>query len=97
MTNYTATIAKHATLAAGVVDTVTLSNDYDSVEVFNRGGGEIYFTTNGTVPTVGGDNTRVVASGSALQSYGGGYGDGVTVVNLISSGATAYSVTGLRN
>lgn len=92
MTSYTVSTAKHATLAAGVVDTVTLGQDFNNVEVANHGAAAIYFTTEGATPTVAGDNTYQVAPGGALvvQPASGGN----TVVKLISSGATAYSVTG---
>lgn len=103
MASYTVTSAKHATLAAGVVDTVTITTDISGVEILNRGADLIYFTTTGATPTVGGDNTYVVPAGGALRidttetigapSSGGNPATLSTAVKLISGSATAYSVS----
>ncbi len=95
MATYSANQSKHATLTAGTVDTVTFPVDLDRVEIANRGTAEIYFTLEGQTPTVGGDDCYVVTAGGSLQveprtNQG-------TVVKLISSAATAYSVTAASN
>jgi hypothetical protein len=92
MASYTVTTAKHATLTANTVDTVTFTTDA-SVEVFNRGSDYIYFTTDTTTPTVAGDNALVVPPGGALSVSGGNYSDGITTVKLIAATSCAYSVT----
>jgi hypothetical protein len=93
MASYTATSAKHATLGASTVDTVTLGSDCNNVEVYNRAATvDIYFTVNGATPTVAGDNTYAVGPGTALLVSVPT--SGATVVKLISTGANAYSVTG---
>jgi Chitobiase/beta-hexosaminidase C-terminal domain len=89
-------IGVHAkTLAAATVDTVTFDRDCDSVEVENEtGAGVIYFTVDGSTPTVAGANTYRVSDikGMALQVPV--YSAGDTVVKLIGSAETVYSVTG---
>jgi hypothetical protein len=85
----------HQTLTGATVDTVNLPSDFQSVEVLNRDStSTIYFTVDGTTPTVAGDGTLVVLPGAALSQAVSGAGN--TVVKLISSGAAAYSVTGLN-
>jgi Chitobiase/beta-hexosaminidase C-terminal domain len=88
----------HGTLVASTVDTVTLTRSFARVQVINRlGTNEIYYTTDGSVPTVGGDNTYVVtnqAGASDTRANFQGVKD-TCVVNLISTGAMTYSVIGV--
>lgn len=94
MAAYTVGDAKHATLTAGTVDTVTLGRNYTAVEVVNRGSDAIYFNANAEPdPTVEGDNTYVVPAGGALMARM--WSGTTTVVKLISASATAYSVQGV--
>lgn len=88
--------SKHATLEAGVVDTVALNADYSRVEVVNRdGAGEIFLTVDGNEPTVEGDNTHVLPAAIGGMTVNAGLANGIpTVVRLISSTAVAYSVRG---
>jgi hypothetical protein len=97
-----ATVAKakayHGTLVAATVDTVTLSRVYGRVQVLNRGGAsEIYWTTNGSNPTVGGDDCFVVASvvGASDTRANSQAQSNTCVVKLISSGTPTYSVVGV--
>lgn len=93
---YSVSKAKHATLTASTVDTVTLTAAPTSplsgnieVEVVNwDANASIYFTTDGTTPAAAADNTYVVGPGSALKVALAG-----TAVKLISASAAAYSVT----
>ncbi len=104
MASYTAARAVHATLTAATVDTVTLSLTHPRIEVLNRGAGDIFVTVDGSTPTVGGNDTFVVPSNGVgffpnpflaePGAVGGPQVPGKTVVNLISSGTPAYSVTG---
>lgn len=97
MTAYSGVHVKHAILTPGVIDTVTLDADYVSVEIISRdGSAEIYATVDtGLVPTVGGDNCDVLpAVIGTLTLDASGYGS-PTTVQLISTGAPAYSVKGL--
>jgi hypothetical protein len=90
---FTVKSAKHATLAANTVDTVTLQSDFREVEVLNRGGTELFFTVNGSAPSVTGDNCFVVLAGGALAVPAWEVLDGATVVKLISASSCAYSVS----
>lgn len=103
MATYSATISTHQLAASGVADTVTLGADYAEVEVVNRdGAGEIYFTV-GTVasppatPTIGAADAYVLpAAIGALLVDSNELSDSPTVVKLIASAATKYSVIGVR-
>jgi hypothetical protein len=84
-------VGVHKTLVAATVDTVTFNHDCSRVEVTNRdGSAEIYFTADGTTPTVGGNTVQMLPAAisvSVVTAYGGN-----SVVKLISSGGPAYSV-----
>lgn len=80
-------------LVAATVDTVTFAADCDAVEVMNETGtSPISFTTDGTAPTVGGNNTyylpATICSVEVQPDVAG-----VTVIKLISAGTPSYSVT----
>jgi hypothetical protein len=93
MASYTANAIKHPTLTASTVDTVTLGSDFNRVEVLNRGASDIYFTADKSTPTVGGDDCFIALAGGGLQVDVPTAGS--TTVKLISSGAPAYTVTGV--
>jgi hypothetical protein len=84
--------AKHGTLTANTVATVTLDTPFRYtaiVDVINRSmTGEIYVTTDGTDPTVAGDDTILVAG---VTSFARPNGASLTV-KLISSAALSYTV-----
>lgn len=87
---------RYGTLAAGVVTTVTLTQDWNTVEVINRSGtAEIFFRTDGTNPTVGGNDSEMLpaAVGSVVVDVESG---AATVVKLISAGTPTYGVRGGR-
>jgi hypothetical protein len=83
------------TLVAATVATVNLPVNAGRVEVLNRdGAAEVYFTVNGTAPTVGGDDTHVLpAAISSVEVNRPRSGD--AVVKLISAGTPAVSVRAL--
>ena len=93
MASHSASTAKHATLAANVVDSVTFPRDLDTVEVLNRSASDIYFTVSGTAPTVGGDCYIAVAGGALAVVVQDNAASGGTVVKLISASSAAYSVS----
>jgi hypothetical protein len=89
MASYSVTRSRHATLVANTVDACSFSTNIGEVEVLNRGANEIYFTCDGSVPTVGGLDTYIVPAGEALR-----VSSETDVINLISAGTPPYSVTG---
>lgn len=88
--------AKHGTLTAATVASVPVVHSTDpfngevQVEVEADGSSPVFFTTDGTTPTVNGDDTFIVRSG-ALKV--GVTTTGTVTVKLISAGTPAYSVT----
>jgi hypothetical protein len=82
------------TLTAATVDTVTFLQDVGSVEVYGDGTSAIYFTIDGTVPTVaGGAMYELPAGGPSVRTITASGGT-APVVKLISSGTPKYSVSG---
>jgi hypothetical protein len=68
MATYTVRSSKHATLVAGTVDTVKLTTKPRAVEVRNLSATAlIYFTVDGSAPTVGGDDTYRLSANETLQ------------------------------
>lgn len=96
MASYSEARAKHATLVASTVDTVTLTGtgrNFSAVEVLHKSpavADPIYFTVDGSTPTVNGPNTDVVMPGG-WKTVATPDGD---VIKLISAGTPAYAVTG---
>lgn len=85
-------VAVHETLAMNTVDTVEFDVADREIEVLNRvGTDEIYFTIDGTTPTVGGENCYVLPA--AMGSLKVPVRASTTVVKLISASACEYSVT----
>lgn len=86
--------ANAKTLVASTVDTVTFDRDCDEVEVLSLdGAAAIYFTVDGSTPTVGGANCDVVPATVAARTVAVPT-SGDTVVKLVSAGTPVYSVTG---
>lgn len=95
MASYTPTkFSTHQTLTAATVDTVTFPFDTSYVEVLNRDAtNPIYFTADGTTPSVALDGTDVVGAGDSLRIPAPvDATPNATVVKLISAGAAAYSI-----
>jgi hypothetical protein len=93
--------AYHGTLDGTDVDNVTLTQSNPTFTIVNRSANSIYFTVDGTVPTVAGDNTFVCPTGltiaipvlqpaTANQAQPAG-----TTVKLIAGSSSAYSVEAL--
>lgn len=89
MTAYSVVVSKHATLVASTEDTVTLAQDAPRVEIINRGSVDIYVRVDGQTVVLGADDTEIVPASSTLVVETPGT---QTVVRLISSSATPYSV-----
>lgn len=80
------------TLAATTVDTVTFNDDCESVEVRSNGAAAIYYTVDGSTPTVGGSNCYELPAIPSARAVGVPTA-GKTVVKLISPGTPEYSVS----
>lgn len=85
-------LAIHAkTLAANIVDTVTFGRNVDQVTVLSDGSADLYYTLDGSTPTVAGPRTyRLPAGGLAVDERVAPRT--VDVVKLISAGTPTYSV-----
>jgi hypothetical protein len=84
-------VRKHVTLVAATPQTVTVDGGFGWIEVVNTGTGNVYFTVDGSVPTVGGDDTWVAVPGfsSVLENVDRA---GTVDVKLISAGTPTVSV-----
>lgn len=90
MASYSVDKAKHATLVASTVDTITFTSDSPGplCKVSNwSASAVIYCRIDGTDPTVAGDNTYRIGSGSFITLLPRG-----NAVKVISSGTPDYSV-----
>jgi len=89
---------KNAVLLAIAVDTVTLTTDKPRVRVTLRilgvGSTGMFFTVDGSVPTVAGDNTHCVPPvvGAVVEVPSFAASD---VVNIVSAGNDGYSIAGV--
>jgi len=78
------------TLVAATVDTVALVGSASSVEVYSNGTAAIYFTIDGSAPTVGGGHCfEIPAGGPAVRTVRGP----TATVKLISAATPTYSVS----
>jgi len=95
MATYTVKSSKHATLVASTIDTVKFSTRPRAVEIRNLNSTAlIYFTVDGSAPTVGGDDTYRLSPNETLQVDIGNWVE-PPQVQLISSGTPAYDVTAI--
>ena len=87
-------VATHSTLTAATVETVTIDRNASTVRVMNRdGAAEIYYTLDGSAPTVGGATTYALpAAISSEDRPVPSVTSATTVVKMISSGTPKFSV-----
>ena len=89
MAVYSVQTAKHATLVAATVDTVTFTAGGTGLRIRNRGTvGDIYFRFDGTAAVSVADDNYFVGPGESLTVDQ----KNVPSVSLISAGTPAYSV-----
>lgn len=87
---------KHVTLVAATVTTVALSVNAARIEVVNVDGAEVvYFTVDGSTPTVAGDNTHVLPAAICALEVQDETSGANSVVKLISAGTPEVSVRAL--
>ena len=90
MASFSVNRAKSATLGVATVDTITFpaTYAYETVTVINKDAtSPIYFTVDGTTPTVAGDDCFCApVNQSCIASFQGG------TVKLIAAAAAAYTV-----
>jgi hypothetical protein len=85
-------VSASATLGAAAVDTVTVTPAGTAVEVVNvDGAAAIWFSFDGSTPTVGGQNCAVLPAviGSLVVTFPPG---SPGVISLISAGTPVYAV-----
>lgn len=91
--------AEDLVTVASTVDTIIVPDDWDTVQLQGSGaiGTNLYYTLDGSTPTVGGHNTyEMLGQGAGLlvsgQEHNFAQGAGTTV-KLISGGVFTYSVS----
>lgn len=98
MANYSGQLSVHKTLVANTADTVTLGPEYDYVDVYNRSGTAADMLTvlpGAVAPAALANDTYVIPAGQSRRIPTPGVGDDNTVITLISTTATPYSVIGV--
>jgi hypothetical protein len=102
-------VVQHVTLVAATVTTLTLVVAEPAGEVLSfapaarthvevtsvDGAGVVYFTTDGTVPTIGGANCHVLPAAICSLEVLDETAGATAVVKLISAGTPQVSVRGL--
>ncbi len=87
---------RHLTLVAATVSTVNLTANASRIEVTNvDGADEVYFTTDGTTPTVAGNNCHVLPAVMGSLEVDDETAGTASTVKLISAGTPMVSVRGI--
>jgi len=101
MASFSVQSAKHATLTAATVDSVTLAQQGRYIQIVHRGAAAnpLYISAGKvpTDPTSGGDNFIAVIAGSPLVIPWPADSVSTTTVKVISAGAEPYSVQVLND
>lgn len=92
MATYSVTRAKNATLSSTTVDTITLNQKWEAVEITNADASNaLYVRVDGTAATAAGDDcTMILPASSKVIALGGS-----TTVSIIGNG-NVYSCEGVK-
>jgi hypothetical protein len=83
---------QYATLVASTVTTLTFTDGKPRVEVFNRTGtAEIFFTVDGSTPTVGGTNCQMIPAAIQGLTVDEESTGNTVLVKIISTGTPTVS------
>jgi hypothetical protein len=97
MATYTALRAVHETLTAATVDTVQLTQTWDAIKIVNRGADPIYVSQTDDTISPGDPDTDVVPPyRTVLYAYSPNLTTPFHELHLVSDGAIAYGVVGVR-
>lgn len=83
--------SKQFALAASTVDTVTVDANTDTVTILSDGTAAVYFTVDGSTPTVAGINTLPIPAAVSTFEVGPRHGFAGTL-KLISAGTPTLTV-----
>lgn len=96
MANYNAVAGDLAvyekTLVASTVDTVTFLRNFQEVEIYTDGTASIFFTVDGSTPTVLGPTCLYMPAAGSVRTVRVPKREASVVVKLISAGTPKYSV-----
>lgn len=96
MATYTVAEGKVGTaafaLVASTVDTVTFTDNVSRVEVISDGSAAVWYTTDGSTPTVGGANCYYIPAVAAVDSRDARNSATADAVKLISAGTPTIRV-----
>lgn len=85
-------IAKHDfALVASTVETVTFTDNVTAVEIISDGTAKVYYTVDGSTPTVGGANCYMIPASLSVDERAMPQ-QGTDAVKLISSGTPTLSI-----
>lgn len=97
MASYTSTAAEFGiyekTLVASTVDTLTMSRVMGRIELITDGVASIFFTIDGSTPTVGGQGCYYVPAIACVREINLYPANTAAVIKLISVGIPKYSVS----
>lgn len=79
------------TLTAATVDTITIEGSNDPIELLSDGAASVFYTLDGSTPTVRGANCRQLPAFPSAVTKSPRY-SGSLVVKLISAGTPTISV-----
>lgn len=89
-------VAQHAfALSTSTVETVTFTDNVSAVQIISDGTAAVYYTTDGSTPTVGGANCYLIPAAVCVEERAMPQ-QGTDAIKLISSGTPTLSVQRLN-